>query len=172
MQLQRLALDQHRLERLNAQAMQRRRAVQHDRMILDHALQNVPDLGAEALDGALGLLDIVVGSVHFDQLLNDEGLEQLQRHFLRQAALIQLQARADDDNRTARIVDALAQQVLAEAALLAAQGIGQALQRASARAGDRAAAATVVDQRVHGFLQHALFIAHDDFRRVHFQHAL
>ena len=59
------------------------------------------------------------------QPLDDEGLEQLQRHFLGQAALIQLQARADHDNGTAGIVHALAQQVLTETALLAAQQVGQ-----------------------------------------------
>ncbi len=56
----------------------------------------------------------------------DERLEQLERHLLRQAALVQLQLRADDDDRAAGIVDALAEQVLAEAALLALQHVGRA----------------------------------------------
>ena len=49
----------------------------------------------------------------------DEGLEQLKRHLFGQAALMEPEIRADDDDRTAGIVHALAQKVLAEAALLA-----------------------------------------------------
>jgi hypothetical protein len=40
------------------------------------------------------------------------GLKQLQRHLLRQPALVQPQARAGDDHRAAGVVDALAEQVL------------------------------------------------------------
>src|SRR5690606_8679224 len=90
----------------------------------------------------------------------------------RQAALVQLQLRADDDDRAARIVDALAEQVLAEAALLALQQVGQRLQRALVGAGDDTAAAAVVEQRIDRFLQHALFVAHDDVRRAQLNEAL
>ena len=45
---------------------------------------------------------------------------------------------ADHDDRAARVVDPLAQQVLAEAALLALQHVGQRLERPVARARDRA----------------------------------
>ena len=165
MQLDRLALDQHRLERLDAEAVQRRRAVQQHRMLADHLFEDVPDLRSLALDHALGGLD-GRGLAAQLQLVEDERLEQLERHLLRQAALVQPQRRADDDDRTARVVDALAEQVLAEAALLALDHVGQRLQRALVGAGDRAAAAAVVEQRVDRFLQHALFVAHDDVRRV------
>ena len=113
-----------------------------------------------------------MGNALLDQTLHDEGLEQLQRHILGQAALIQLELRADDDNGTAGIVHALAQQVLAEAALLTAQQVGQALEGTIAGARYGAAAAAVIDQRVHSLLQHALFIADDDVRRAQLQHAL
>ena len=63
------------------------------------------------------------------KLLHDERLEQLERHFLRQTALIDLQVRADDDNRTAGVVNTLAEQVLTETALLALQHVGQGLER-------------------------------------------
>ena len=39
----RLALDQHRLERLDAEAVQRRRTVEQHRVLADHLLQDVPD---------------------------------------------------------------------------------------------------------------------------------
>ena len=81
-----------------------------------------------------------------------------------QAALVHLQLRADDDNRTAGIVDTLTQKVLAETALFTLEHIGKRFQRAVVRAGDRTAAAAVVDQGVDCLLQHPLFVADDDVR--------
>ena len=75
----------------------------------------------------------VLRVVEVDQALHHERLEQLERHDLRQAALVQLELRADDDDRAAGVVDALAEQVLAEAALLALEHVGQRLQRAGCR---------------------------------------
>ena len=171
MQLDRLALDQHRLERLDAEAMQGRCAVQHHRMLADDFFQDVPHFGTLLLDHALGGLDGGGDAVVF-QLRVDERLEQLERHLLRQAALMQLQFGTDDDDRTAGVIDALAEQVLAEAALFALQHVGQRLQRTLVGAGDDAAAAAVVEQRVDALLQHALFVAHDDVGRAQFDQAL
>ncbi len=116
-------------------------------------------------------LDVVARAV-FNEPLHDKRLEQFDRHLLGQTALIDLQFRADDDNRTAGVVDTLAEQVLTEAALLAVEHVGQGLERTVVRAGDRPAAAAVVDQRVHGLLQHALFVAHDDVGRAQLEQAL
>ena len=44
-QLERAALNEHRLERLNAQTVQRRRAVEQNRVLLDDNIESVPDLG-------------------------------------------------------------------------------------------------------------------------------
>ena len=52
-----LALDQHRLERLDAEAVQRRRAVQQNRVLADHLFEDVPHLGPLLFDHLLGLLD-------------------------------------------------------------------------------------------------------------------
>ena len=128
-----LALDQHRLEGLDAEAVQRGGPVQQHRVLLDDLLEHVPHLRAAALDHALGRLD-VLGQLGVDQPLHDERLEQLERHQLGQAALVQLERRADHDDRTAGVVDALAEQVLAEPALLALEHVGQRLERAVARA--------------------------------------
>src|SRR3546814_4053704 len=103
--------------RLNAEAVERRRAVQHHRMLADHLVQDVPDFLALLLDPLLRLLQGHGKTLGVEAGV-DEGLEQFERHLLRQAALVQLQFRAGHDDRTARIVDALAEQVLAEAALL------------------------------------------------------
>ncbi len=85
---------------------------------------------------------------------------------------MQLQRRADDDHRAARVVDALAEQVLAEAALLALEHVGQALERALVRAGDGLAAAAVVEQGVDRLLQHAALVPDDDLRSVELEQAL
>ena len=140
-------------------------------MLLDDRVQRVPDLGVGALDLFLGVLD-VGGLAGGDERLHHEGLEQLQRHFLRQAALIDFQLGADDDNRAARVVHALAQKVLAEAPLLAAQHLGQRLERAVVRPGDGTAAAAVVDEGVDRLLKHALLVADDDVRRLKLHQAL
>ena len=94
--------------------------------------------------------------------LDDERLEQLQRHLLGQSALVQAQEWADGDNGTAGIIDALTQQVLAETALLAAQQVGKTLERPVAGAEHGLAHAAVIDQGVDGFLKHALLVADDD----------
>ena len=163
-----LALDQQRLEGLDAEAMQGGRAVQKHRVLADHLFEEVPHDRLFALDQpARGLYRGGLGE-HL-QLGQHEGLEQLQRHLLGQAALVQLERGAHHDDRAARVVHALAQQVLAEAALLALDHVGQGLERALLAAGEGAAAAAVVQQRVDGFLEHALFVAHDDLRRVEVQ---
>ena len=53
MQLDRLAFDQHGLERLDAKAMQRRRAVEQHRMFADHLFEDIPDLRLLLLDQLL-----------------------------------------------------------------------------------------------------------------------
>ncbi len=85
---------------------------------------------------------------------------------------MQLQVGTDHDDRTARIVDALAEQVLAETPLLALQHVGEGLQRALVGAGDDPAAPAVVEQGVHRFLQHPLFVADDDVGRAQLDQAL
>ncbi len=127
--------------------------------------------GAHALDEALGALDVVRETL-LDQLAHDERLEELERHLLRQTTLVQLEVRANHDHRTARVVHALAQQVLAEAALLALEHVGEALELVVARASHRATTAPVIDQRVAGLLQHALLVADDDLRRAKLQQPL
>ena len=85
---------------------------------------------------------------------------------------MQLQLRTNDNNGTARVVHALTQQVLAEAALLALEQVRQGLQRTVARTGNRTAAAAVIEERVYRLLQHALLVIHDDLWRTQIDHAL
>src|SRR5712692_5249485 len=140
-------------------------------MLADYLLEDVPHLGHFLLHQALGGLD-GGGQAEELELVEDEWLEQLERHLLRQAALVELQLRADHDHRASGIVDALAEQVLAETAALALDHVGERLQRPLVGAGHRLAAAAVVEQRVDRLLQHALLVAHDDFRSFELQQPL
>ena len=101
------------------------RPVEQHRVLGDDLLEHVPDDRAGPLDHPLGALD-VLRVVQVDQALHHERLEQLQRHALGQAALVQLELRTDDDDRTAGVVDALAEQVLPEPALLALEHVATA----------------------------------------------
>ena len=130
-------------------------------MFANDVFENVPDHRLLLLDHFLGLLDGGAVPLRFE-LVIDEWLEELERHFLRQTALVEFQFRADNDDGAARVVDALAEKVLAEAALLALERIARGLERAVVGATQYAAAAAVVEQSVNGFLQHALFVADDD----------
>ena len=85
---------------------------------------------------------------------------------------MQLEFRTDDDDGTAGVIDAFAEQVLAETSALALEHVAQGFQRAIAGAGDGATMTAVVEQRVHRFLQHALFVADDDFRRLELEQVL
>src|SRR6266699_2019016 len=160
----RLAFHQHRLERLDAQAVQRGRAVQEHRVVLDDFFQDLVHFRGLLFDDLLGPLDRL-GDPLLHQLVDDERLEQLHRHGLGEPALVQPQLRAHHDHRPARIVHALAEQVLAEPTLLALEHVGQRLQGPLAAPADRLGAAAVVEQRVHRLLQHALFVPEDDLRR-------
>ena len=170
-QLNRLALHQHRLEGLDAETVQCRCAVQQHRMLGDDLFEHVPHLRTLTLDHALGALD-VLGVIEIDQALHHERLEQFQRHQLRQTALMQLELRTDHDHRAPGVVHALAEQVLTEPALLALEQIAQRLQRAVARTGDRPATAAVVEQRVDRLLKHALFVVDDDLGRAEVDQSL
>ena len=165
------ALDELGHEGLDAQAVERGCTVEQHGVVLDDLLEDVPDHVLDALDEALGALD-VVGVVLLDELPHDEGLEQLQGHLLGQAALVQQQVGADHDDRAAGVVDTLAQQVLAEAALLALEHVGERLEAMVAGAGDGPAATAVVDERVTGLLQHPLLVADDDLRGAQLEQSL
>src|SRR6202035_1823325 len=95
-----------------------------------------------------------------------ERLEQLERHQLGQTTLVQLELRADHDDRTTGVVHTLTEQVLTEPTLLTLEQIRQRLQRTVARSGDRTAAAAVVEQRAARLLQHPLLVVDDDLGRA------
>ena len=159
------AFDEDRFERLNAEAVQRRSAVEQNGMFANDIFENVPNDRLLLLDHFLGLLDGGAVPLRFE-LVIDERLEELERHLLGQTALVEFQLRADNDNGTAGIVDALTEKVLAEAALLALERIAEGLERTVVGTAQNAAAAAVVEQSVNSFLEHALFVADDHVGRA------
>ena len=170
-ELDRLALDQDRLEGLDAEPVKRGRAVEQHRVLADHLVQDVPHLGPLLLDHLLRALD-GRDEAALLELVVDEGLEELEGHLLGQPALVEAELRAHHDDRAARVVDALAEQVLAEAARFALEHVGERLERALVGAGDRTAAPAVVEEGVHRLLQHPLLVADDDVGRVQLHQAL
>ena len=83
-----LAFHERRLERLNAEAVQRWGAVQQHRMFANDIFEDVPHDGFLLLDHFLGLLDGGAVPLGFE-LVIDEGLEELESHFLGQTALVE-----------------------------------------------------------------------------------
>ncbi|RML80683.1 hypothetical protein ALQ89_06468 [Pseudomonas amygdali pv. tabaci] len=160
-QLNSLTFDQYWFKRLDAQTVKRWRAVQKHRVFANYFSKNVPDLWQLALDHLLGSFDGRGQATHF-QLAENERFEQLESHFFRQTALVQTQGRTYGNYRTARVVNALTEQVLTETTLLTLDHVSQGLQRTLVGTCDRTTATTVVEQRIDRFLQHALFVAHDD----------
>jgi hypothetical protein len=84
---------------------------------------------------------------------------------------VQLERGTDDDDRAAGVVDALAEQVLAEAPLLALQHVGEALQRPLVRPRDGLAAPAIVEEGVDRLLEHTPLVADDDLRSVELEEA-
>ena len=167
-QLDGFAFNQDRLKRLDTQAVQSRRTVEHDGVLFDDLFQDVPHHRRAGFDFLLCRFDSGCNP-HGFQARKDEGLEQFQGHQFRQSALVQLEGGAHGNHGTTGVVDAFAQQVLAETTALAFDHVCQGFQCAFVRTCHGFATATVVKQGVHRLLQHALFIAGNDFRRFEFK---
>ena len=158
-----LSFYEHGLESLDAESVKGRRAVEQHRVIANDLLKDFIHLRRFLFHNLLGALHRLGDSL-LDELMDDERLEQLERHRLGQAALVELELGTDDDDRTARVVDALAEQVLTETTLLALEHVGQRLERTLAATPNRFGAATVVEQCIDCFLEHSLFVAENHFR--------
>src|SRR5581483_7569346 len=99
-------------------------AVEQHRVTFGDFLENVPNFRRLALDHFFR----AANGMHVTTLLqhtNDERLEKHKRHFLRQTALVQLELRSDDNDRTAGVIDAFAEQVLAETSAFALEHVAE-----------------------------------------------
>ncbi len=151
--------------------MQGRGTVQQNRMVADDNFKRIPNFRFCSFHSFPCRLDIS-GRAGFNQAFHDKRLKQFQRHFLWQTALVHFQIRADNNNGTARIVHALAQKVLAETPLLTFQHVRKGFEGTVVGTGNRAAAAAVVNQRIHCFLKHPFLVADDNIRSTEFQKPL
>ena len=102
--------------------MQCRCAVQKDRVFFDDIAKDFPDFRSELIDLLACRFEVACDS-SLDEFMHDERFEEFDRHFLRQAALVHFEFRADDDNGTAGVVDTFTEEVLTETSLLALQHI-------------------------------------------------
>ena len=85
---------------------------------------------------------------------------------------MKFELRTHHDDRTTGVVNTLTQQVLTETAAFTFDHFGQRFQRTLVRTRHCFTTASVVEQRINRFLQHALFVARDDFRRAQFHQTL
>ncbi len=79
---------------------------------------------------------------------------------------MQFEIRTHHNHGTRRVVDTFTEQVFAETTLLTLDHIGQGFQRSVARTQHGSAATAIVKECIDSLLQHSLFIADDDFRRI------
>ncbi len=113
-----------------------------------------------------------MGQLAGHQGVHDEGLEQLQGHPLGEAALVQIQLRPHHDDGAAGVVHSLAQEVLAEPALLAFEHVREGFQLVVAGRRHGTAAAAVIDEGIDRLLEHALLVADDDLGSAQLQEPL
>ena len=160
--LQRFALDELGLESLNAQTVKRWSTVQQHRVSFHDILENVPHHRLFRIHNLLGALHCL-NHTSFNHLADDEWLVELGCHVLWHSALVKLQVRSNDDDRTRRVIHTLTQEVLAETSLLSFQAVAQRLQWTVAFRFHCAALTAVVKQTVDRLLKHALFISQNHF---------
>ena len=168
MKLNSLTFYKDRLKCLDTKTVQCRRTVQHNRMFFDNVLENVPYLRLELLHHFLCIFNVVRGTV-CNKLFHNKRLEQLDSHLFRKTALINLQLRSYDDNRTSGVVNSFTQKVLTETSGFTFQHIGKGFQSSVSRTGNRASAASVVNKSIYCFLQHTFLVADDNIRSAKLQ---
>ena len=127
MQLDGFSFNHSGLESLDTEPVQGRRTVEQHGMTLHHVLEDVPDHGILAVNYLLGAL-YGLHDTALDELADDERLVKLGSHELGQTALVHIELRTDDDDRTGGVIDSLTEQVLTEASLLALERVGETLE--------------------------------------------
>ena len=156
-QLDCLAFNHLRLERLDTQTVQCRSTVQQYRMSFHYMFQNVPDNWFLTVYNLLGTLHRLHNTT-LDELTDNERLVELGRHEFRNTALTHFQFRTYNDYGTCRVVDTLTQQVLTETSLLTFQTVGKWLQRTVGISLHCAWLTRVIEQWIDSFLQHTFLI--------------
>ena len=164
-----LVVNEHRLEGLNGQAVERWRTVEQDDVPLDDPFQRVPHFRGRLFHEVLGHLH-AADDAFAHEPVDHMGLEELERHLLGNATLADLELRAGHDHGAARVVDTLAQQVLPEPPFLPFQLVAQGAQRTSVGIHDGILALAVVQQGVDGILEHALLVLKENLGSILVDH--
>ena len=170
-ELDSFTFDETRMERLNTKTMQGRSAVEQYARIFGEFFQNIPNLIMFTLD-ITGSATHIVRQFTFDNLSHDKRFEKFERHAFRQTTFVNIQSRTDDDYRTTGIIHTFTEQILTEATLFTFEDIRERTQLTFlAGSGEHGFTMTsiVVNESVHRFLQHAFFIATNNFRRIEFE---
>ena len=85
---------------------------------------------------------------------------------------MQFQLRPDDDDRAARVIDALAKQVLAESTTFALEHVGKRFERTITCTRNSTAMPAVVKERIDRFLKHPLLVPDNHVRRFELEQIL
>ncbi len=99
MQVDRITFNQDRLKRLNTHSVKCWSTIQHDRVIANDLLENIPNLFVFTLKHFLGAFDRI-GVAQLFEFANDERLVKFQRNLFGQTALVELQAGTHHDDGT------------------------------------------------------------------------
>ena len=127
-------------------------------MSLHDMLKDIPYHSLLAVNNLLGALDGLHDTA-LNELTDDERLIELGCHELGDTALVHLQLRTYDDNRTRGIVHTLTEKVLTETTLLTLERVRQRLERTVHVALHGRRLAAVVEQRVNRLLEKTLLVA-------------
>src|SRR5699024_1746694 len=169
-QLDGLTFDQQRLKGLHTESVEGGRTVEQHGVLFDDLVEDIPDDGDLvlfrqagawtwsflfcdavdflcALDHPFGGFDRGAVTVLLQKVVN-EGLVELEGHFLGQTTLVHAQAWTGNDDGTSRVVDAFSEQVLAEATAFTAQRFAQGFERTSTGSGDAFATSAVIEERI------------------------
>src|SRR5918996_839496 len=136
MKLNCFAFDQNRLESLDAEPVQRRSTIEQNRMFTNDFIENVPHFRKLSLDHFFRAFDRRHVTALF-KLVVDKGLEELERHFLGQTALVQTKLRTYHDDRAAGVIHSLTKEVLAKTSGFSFEHIAERLERPPILAGNR-----------------------------------
>ena len=85
---------------------------------------------------------------------------------------MQFELRTDDDDRTPGVVDPLPQEVLPETALLSPEHVAQGFQGLLVCPENGPSPLSVIEEGIHGLLEHPLLVPDDDLGSVQFQEPL
>src|SRR5450755_852051 len=134
-----------------------------------HALGEViPDARVPPFDHAFSRAGSA-RTMAIEELANHEGLEEFHRDVLGQSAFVQVQVQAHTYDAAPGVIDAFAQQIAPEAALLPFERLRQTFEWVSACSSQWAFSTRIVKESIAGLLQQLFLIVQDHVGSAAFQ---